>query len=162
MLFQLIIGLLTTFPCVILHALGIVWMFKFLEDRLPKLLEKFNTINNVILIFWLFAAILCLHIIEISWWAIVYKLLDCFQDFETALYYSFSAYTTVGYGDVVLPHAMRLIGSIESCAALLLFGYSTAFFWGVVSRFLLERHRRIGILDRRIPEVKQSSSTLKK
>ena len=39
-------------------------------------------------------------------------------------------YTTVGYGDVVLPHAWTSVGVLEAMTGVLLFGWSTAMFIG--------------------------------
>lgn len=48
-------------------------------------------------------------------------------DFESALYFSATSFTTLGYGDVVLDPKWRLFGAIERANGLLLFGWSTAF-----------------------------------
>jgi len=52
----------------------------------------------------------------------------------TALYFSSVTYTTVGYGDVVLPEGWRLAGGIEALTGILMCGWSTGFFFSVVSR----------------------------
>jgi hypothetical protein len=40
----------------------------------------------------------------------------------------------VGYGDLVLPVAWRLVGGIEALTGILMCGWSTGFFFSVVSR----------------------------
>jgi voltage-gated potassium channel Kch len=92
----------------------------------------------------LFGVILILHLIEIGVWAGVYFWQHCLPDFETSLYFSATTYTTLGYGDVVLPRPWRLAGVLESLTGVLLLGWSAAFFFAVVSQFfdLRIRHWR--------------------
>ena len=47
---------------------------------------------------------------EIWLWAGLYRLLDIFADFETALYFSTITFSTVGYGDVVPRSYMARLG----------------------------------------------------
>ena len=48
---------------------------------------------------------------------------------------------TIGYGDIVLPPGLRILGAIEGASGIILIGWSTAFFFSIVDRMkLLERH----------------------
>lgn len=78
-----------------------------------------------------------LHAIEIWSYAALYDAMRALPDFETALYFSTSTYATIGYGDVVLPRAWRIVGAIEGANGVILLGWSTAFFVAVVSRIRL-------------------------
>ena len=42
-------------------------------------------------------------------------------------------YTTTGYGDIVLPEAWRLIGGVEALTGILMCGWSTGFFFAILS-----------------------------
>ena len=55
-------------------------------------------------------------------------------DLASALYFSAVTYTTTGYGDVVLPEGWRLVGGVEALTGILMCGWSTGFFFAVVSR----------------------------
>jgi hypothetical protein len=87
---------------------------------------------------WLFVRLagwmVLLHLIEISVWALYYYADGALQDIQTALYFSAVTYTTTGYGDVVLPEAWRLVGGVEALTGILMCGWSTGFFFAVVSR----------------------------
>jgi hypothetical protein len=78
-----------------------------------------------------------LHGAEIWAYAALYYALGALPDFETALYFSTSTYTTIGYGDVLLPRSWRLVGAIEGANGIILLGWSTAFFVGMVRRIRL-------------------------
>jgi voltage-gated potassium channel len=73
----------------------------------------------------LVGALLLLHLAEAIVWAIFYALVGALPDLETAAYFSLTSYTTVGYGDVVLPEAWRLLGPIEAAVGVLMLGWST-------------------------------------
>ncbi len=73
----------------------------------------------------LVGALLLLHLAEAVVWALFYVLIGALPDLETAAYFSLTSYTTVGYGDVVLPAAWRLLGPIEAAVGVLMLGWST-------------------------------------
>lgn len=78
-----------------------------------------------------------LHAAEIWLYAAVYAVSGALGSFEEALYFSTSTYTTIGYGDVVLPRGWRVFGAIEGANGIILLGWSTAFFVSVVGRIRL-------------------------
>jgi voltage-gated potassium channel Kch len=47
-------------------------------------------------------------------------------DLETALYFSMVTFTSVGYGDVVLPGPWRILTSIQAANGVIIFGWTTA------------------------------------
>ena len=55
-------------------------------------------------------------------------------DAQSAFYFSAVTYTTTGYGDLVLPPEWRLLGAIEALTGILMCGWSTGFFFAIVSR----------------------------
>lgn len=77
-----------------------------------------------------------LHITEASIWAGFYYSQELFKDFESSMYFSLTSYTTIGYGDVLLPEKWRLLGAIEGVSGVLLCGVSTAFIFAVISAML--------------------------
>ena len=94
------------------------------------------------LILTLFAGVLFLHVIQTSLWAVFYYTQNLFADFETSLYFSMVSFTTIGYGDVLLPRRWRLLGVIEGLSGVLLCGISTAFIFAVVNGMFQFRLRQ--------------------
>jgi len=58
-------------------------------------------------------------------------------DLDAALYFSAVTYTTVGYGDLVLPSEWRLVGGIEALTGILMCGWSTAYFLAIVNQVFI-------------------------
>ena len=80
-------------------------------------------------IFWLVALsvwLLFAHGLAIGMWAWIYQWLAVVPDWETALYFAGSTYTSLGYGDVLANNDWRLMTGATATNGLLLFGLSTA------------------------------------
>lgn len=59
-------------------------------------------------------------------WAIALWLLQIFETFEASVYFALVAFTTLGFGDVLLPVEWRLLGGLAAADGLLVFGLLTA------------------------------------
>jgi hypothetical protein len=78
--------------------------------------------------------LILLHLLEIAVWAIFFWWQRCLPDLESAFYFSGVTYTTVGYGDLVLPLEWRLLGPVEALTGILMCGLSTGFFFALVGK----------------------------
>ena len=119
--------------CLLLHVAAILFMAEWLLRRREYLERSGARMRYAVVMILLFAGIMILHIIETSLWAVFYYTRSLFSDFETCLYFSLTSYTTIGYGDVLLPQRWRLLGAIEGVTGVLLCGISTAFFFAVMT-----------------------------
>lgn len=59
-------------------------------------------------------------------WALTYHLLGVFANFEESLYFSIVSFTTLGFGDVILPHEWRILSGMTATNGFLNFGLMTA------------------------------------
>jgi len=59
-------------------------------------------------------------------WAVTLYVLNIFVDFEASVYFALVAFTTLGFGDILLPQEWRLLGGLAAANGLLLFGFLTA------------------------------------
>jgi hypothetical protein len=119
-----------------MHVLGLSFLIRFLMKKaktLKKAGMRANTSLLIILAWWL----LLIHSAEIAVWGLYYYWQGCFADIESAFYFSGITYTTVGYGDLVLPAPWRMLAPTEAMAGILMCGLSTGLFFAVI-RWLLE------------------------
>ena len=120
--------------CLVIHIAGMVFVGDQLVSRREKIQEKLGKPVPIgLLLIAVFTFIMLLHLAEAFIWAGFYYAKDLFKNFETALYFSLKTYSTIGYGDVVLPERWRLLGTIEGTSGVLLCGVSTAFLFAIVS-----------------------------
>lgn len=59
-------------------------------------------------------------------WAIAFWLLDVFITIEASVYFALVAFTTLGFGDILLPHEWRLLAGMAAANGLLNIGLLTA------------------------------------
>ena len=116
------------------HFAGIVGLTALLRHRGRAFRRKASTMGQgvgiLIVVFSLFA----LHSVQIWLYAFAYMLLGELHQVETALYFSTSTFTTVGFGDVILSHNWRMLGVAESMNGFLLISWSTAFLVSLTAR----------------------------
>jgi ion channel len=116
--------------CVVVHAGGVTYVLRWLR-RQPEGPSSFQHWM------WLFIRvaswIVVLHLFEIGLWAVLYAAAGAMPDLQTSFYFSTVTYTTTGYGDLVLSDTWRVVGGIEALTGILMCGWSTAFFFAVVS-----------------------------
>lgn len=132
MLRALLIAFAIVAICVVIHAGGIALFAQFLSKRFPPE-QLVATSRQAFLLIIVFAMVMTLHLIETGIWGTFYYWNNHFEDYETALYFSLGTYSTIGYGDVVLPQRWRLLGGIEGISGVLLCGLSGAFIFAVVN-----------------------------
>jgi voltage-gated potassium channel len=81
------------------------------------------------------AAMTVLQILETLVWACFYRW-RCFSAWEASFYFSVASYSTVGYGDVLLPPTWRLLGPVESLTGMLMCGMSVSGLFAILTRIL--------------------------
>lgn len=59
-------------------------------------------------------------------WALAYWSLGIFTELEEAVYFSLVVFTTLGFGDLLIPPGWRLLAGMEAANGLLNFGLLTA------------------------------------
>ena len=142
MLKELLVAFGIVAVCLLLHVTGIVFLADWMVDHREKRKDRMGAFGYGVLLIAAFSAIITLHMLEVVIWAVFYFGNSLFQDFETALYFSITSYTTIGFGDVVLPRAWRMLGGIEGVTGVLLCGLSTAFVFAIVNAMFQVRLQR--------------------
>jgi hypothetical protein len=123
-------------------AIHVAGLAALLQRYLPgSALSRMSFLRLVWLLAGVAWALILIHAAEIALWALFYLVQGCFPDLQSALYFSGATYTTVGYGDLVLPAPWYLLGPLEGLVGILMCGLSTAVFFAFVSRIYGAKHR---------------------
>jgi hypothetical protein len=75
-------------------------------------------------------------VVDLLIWSVLLQALKLFPTLERSFYFSAMTFTTVGYGDVVLPECWHLLSVGLALNGLLMAGWSTALLVFVVQRIL--------------------------
>ncbi len=126
MAINLLVGTLIISITVMIHTFGLMAVTHTVglltaRFRMHGKRSRILAMNSVVI--GLFAILS----VEIWLWAIVYDFLGVVADFPTALYFSTSTFSTVGYGDVVAAQSWRLLAALQAVNGFLLIGWSTAY-----------------------------------
>jgi hypothetical protein len=117
-----------TILSLLVHGLGIVGITRALRLEEQRLKRKRVGGGAFLLLTGVALCVFLLHAVEIAIFAAFYVMGGILPGFDDALYFSASAYSTLGTVDLALPDDWRLVGAIEGVAGFLLLGWSTAFF----------------------------------
>jgi voltage-gated potassium channel len=118
-----------------LQVSGVTALIEWLRRVLTTDTDQHGPIYAAKLVVKSTIAIVVLHGLAILLWAGFYRS-RCFPSWEIAFYFSASSYSTVGYGDVVLPSTWRLLGPLESVTGVLMCGVAVSVLFALVSRLL--------------------------
>jgi hypothetical protein len=127
--------------CVVIHAASVATALTWVRTH-----STTSSQAQPLVRIWLFVRVaawmISFHMLEIGVWAAVYWRVGALPDPTSSMYFSAVTYTTTGYGDVVLPLDWRVLGGVEALTGILMCGWSTGFFFAMVSG--LERPTRPG------------------
>lgn len=141
---QLLIGCFMIALTVVIHAVALDRVVTLLEKIGPRVFKKFKQLWEIPLMVITVLIIFLTHIVQIWLWALLFYYLtpETLPDLESALYFSTSSFTTVGFGDVYLEKDWRLLSSFEAANGFILFGWSTAFIFEIISKLYKDEHIR--------------------
>lgn len=136
LLIQLMLGSVMIGLTVAVHALALDWIVRFsrnveaLSRGLSRRFHKPLSVGCIVL------CVFCVHVIIIWLWALLYMGKGCapLAGLDEALYFSTITYTTLGYGDITLDHSCRMMSGIEAANGFILFGWTAAFIFEIVSQ----------------------------
>lgn len=133
---QLIWGTVVLSACAVLHV-GLVAVTIEILEKLGTWARTYSRILRTALVTGAaFGMIVVSHTAQVWLWAHVLMWMGAFDYLYDALYFSLVTYTTVGYGDLVLPVEFRVFGAFGGVTGILCFGISTAFLVALINRLL--------------------------
>jgi hypothetical protein len=139
----LIAALGLTAITVIIHGAGAAAALRRVVRLWTGRRDRPGRLGTQLLFAQLVSLLLLLHLAEAVVWAIFFVLAGALPELETAAYFSLTSYTTVGYGDVVLPEPWRLLGPLEAAVGILMLGWSTGVLVAVIG--MVYRHLYPGL-----------------
>ena len=112
---------------VIFDVLGEMLRYKawLLENIGPKHTGK-------ILLLVCFFALMLAHVTEAAVWGLFLRWTQLLPSITEGVYFTAASITTLGYGDVLLKHPWRHLGTLIAITGVLMFGCSTAFLFVIL------------------------------
>jgi voltage-gated potassium channel len=138
LLTQLVLASAMVLVTVMIHLVGLAILIRLLRSH-HRLMRPVR-IMPLTLLLAASVGIFAIHTIEIWLYAALYLQLGAMIEFEQSLYFSTVTYASIGYGDVLLPHAWRILGAIEGATGIIMLGWSTAFLVSLLARLNMFRH----------------------
>ena len=114
---------------------GVAALITWLRSVAARGLHDLRMLHSAALVMQTTVAFIILHGMVILLWASCYRVI-CFPSWESSFYFSASSYTTVGYGDVVLPLKWRLLGPLESMVGMLMSGVSVGLLFTAITHLV--------------------------
>ena len=139
MLINILVGLVVIGLTVVIQGYGTVfWVAKYDRERH---LHKEHTFRKQGVRLLISSAIflLLIHLFQASLWAILYMLLPGvteFETFEKSMYFSLVTFTTLGYGEITIGSANRVLSGLEAINGITLIGWSTAFMFAIFQELI--------------------------
>ncbi len=137
MLLKLLVALCLLAITVTIHAAGLAAILR--RRLLSPAVQETRFWPVTWLLVRVASGLILIHLAEIAVWALFYWTQECLSDAESSFYFSSVTYTTVGYGDLVLPEAWRMLGPVEGLTGILMCGLSASVFFTVVTRIYSAR-----------------------
>ena len=127
MIFQVFLGSLFICLCVVVQTFFMGAATSILDGKGHWIVEKQPMLRRSLALcavtFWLVLALT----VAIWLWAILFLSLNIFTTLEEALYFSIVAFTTLGFGDVIIDGKWRLLSGFLAANGLIMFSLTTAF-----------------------------------
>jgi voltage-gated potassium channel len=138
------------------QSAGVAALIEWAKAHLPKEADRSGWVRATTLVVRFTSMIICLHIAEILLWASFFRW-ECLSTWESAFYFSASSYSTVGYGDIVLPQVWRILGPIEGLTGILMCGVSVSLLFAIVTRLVArdEEKKLAKKLNRTVSQLEQ-------
>jgi Ion channel len=136
MLRQIAFGSTVSLANIAVHAMAMIMVIRAARSTAAKWLS-FPTLRLSTVMIATVAVLMAAHLCEIAIWSLAYAFVEATPEGAEALYFAFVNFTTLGYGDIVPVPRWRLLGPMTAMNGVLLFGWSTAVIFDVLSTALL-------------------------
>jgi len=118
-----------------LQSAGMAFLIHWARSFIARGIRGLGPWTSVFLMIRFTTAMVVLHVLQILLWAGSYRWLFL-PSWESAFYFSATSYSTVGYGDIVLPKVWRILGPMESVMGVLMCGISVCALFAIATRLV--------------------------
>jgi Ion channel len=132
MLRQIVFGSTVGLANIAVHAMAMIVVIRVARGTAARRLSAPMLRLSTVMIGTV-AVLMAAHMCEIAIWSLAYALVDATPDSADRLYFAFVNFTTLGYGDILPVPRWRLTGPMTAMNGVLLFGWSTAVIFEVLS-----------------------------
>lgn len=127
MFYQLAIGATMICLAILVQSAFIVIALRQ-QPKVSSWLQEHHTFwKNIVVTIGVTLWTLWSHSIIVWLWTFMFVLIGAFAEIEPALYFSIVSFTTLGFGDIILPVEFRLLSGLAAANGMIAFGLSTAF-----------------------------------
>jgi hypothetical protein len=138
MLRQIAFGSAVSLANIAIHALAMAAVVYAARAAAARHASR-PTLRLVAVMIATVAVLMAFHFTEIALWSLAYAAVGAAPEEADRLYFAFVNYATLGYGDIVPVARWRLLGPMTAMNGVLLFGWSTAVIFQVLSTTVRER-----------------------
>ncbi len=131
---EIILGLALTLCTLVIHSAGMYLVMHRFELNWPNYRKEKSEFRRQLYFGHLVLLMLVTHVLEVFLIAAILFGMHSFPDLRTAFYYTGETYTTVGYGDVLLPAEWRQLALFIAMSGLFSFGWSTGVLVSIVGK----------------------------
>ena len=99
-----------------IECAGIAVLVHWVRASVQRGVAHLSSLHAAILMIRFATLVIVLHFLHVFFWSVFYRWC-CLPSWESSFYFSASSYSTVGYGDIVLPRVWRLLARLPLFAA---------------------------------------------
>ncbi len=125
MLINFLLGLPTMVICLMLQVGLLVFSMRYYAGH-RYMMNDNSVFSSMVLISIVMIILVLGNLGQIAIWALLFQLLNEFDQFSPAYYHSAVNFGSLGYGDIVMSDRHRLLGALEAINGVLMIGVSTA------------------------------------
>ena len=124
---------------VLVHAAGVRAVTGHVIRRVESIMQRPKLWRADLLMGGIIFMLLALHVTEMILWAAALVYSNLVPDWRSAGFFAGNTYTTVGYGNFILPDGWRMLAPIIAMSGLFTFGWSGSVLVDYVRRLNLLR-----------------------
>ena len=131
---DLIFGGVILIVVILVHAFGVRTVGNQMSRRITSIMRHPSTWHADLLMASLVFQLLALHLFEVFMWAAAMVESGLVSDWRSAGFFAGNTYTTIGYGQFILPQSYAMVAPIMAISGLFTFGWSGSVLVDYVSR----------------------------